>query len=92
MSKKYLFTNDSYYDSPGCSCCDSYLVEVYNSDQTDCNLGSAHDYESCYYHAILTELGVDNVTEEHREGLYCMNLKELKQVAKDLKVKVEVVS
>ena len=92
MSKKYLFTNYSYYDSPGCDCCDSYLVEVYNSDQTDCNLGSAHDYESCYHHAILTELGVDNVTEEHREGLYCMCLKELKQVAKDLSIKVEVVS
>ena len=90
--KTFTFFDDSYFASTSCDCCDSYLVEVYNSNDTDCNLGSAHDYESCYYHAILTELGVDNVTEEHRECLYCMNLKELKQVAKDLKVKVEVVS
>ena len=90
--KTYTFFDDSYFASNGCDCCADTYMECYNSDQTDCNLGSAHDYESCYYHAILTELGVDNVTEEHREGLYCMNLKELKQVAKDLKVKVEVVS
>lgn len=56
------------------------------------SLGSAHDYESCYYQAILTELGVDSVTKDHREGLYCMNLKELKQLAKDLEIKVEVIS
>lgn len=90
--KVFTFTNDSYYDQPGCSCCEGTYMECYNSEDTDCNLGSAHDYESCYYQAILTELGVDNVTEEHREGLYCMNLKELKQVAKDLNIKVKIVS
>ena len=90
--KTYTFFDDSYFASNGCDCCADTYMECYNSEDTDCNLGSAHDYESCYYHAILTELGVDNVTEEHRECLYCMNLKELKQVAKDLKVKVEVVS
>lgn len=92
MSKKYLFTNDSYWDSPGCSCCDSYLVEVYNSEDTYCNLGSAHDYESCYYQAILTELGTEDVTDEHREGLYCMRLDELKQIAKDLNIRVRIIS
>ena len=89
--KCFTFYDEGYYDQPVCSCCDSYLVEVYNSDDTDCNLGSAHDYESCYYQAILTELGVDNVTEEYREGLYCMQLDELKQIAKDLNIKVKVI-
>ena len=92
LSKKYLFTDDSYWDSPGCSCCDSYLVEVYNSNDTDCNLGSAHNREDCYIQAIMTELGTEEVTDEHREGLYSMNLKELKEIAKDLNIKVEIVS
>jgi hypothetical protein len=90
--KTFTFYDDSWYDQPGCSCCEGTYMECYTSDDTDCNLGSAHDYESCYYHAILTELGVDNVTEEHREGLCCMNLKELKEIAKDLNIKVEIVS
>ena len=89
--KKYIFTNDSWWDNTACSCCEGVYMECFNSEDTDCNLGSAHDYESCYYQAILTELGVDNVTEEHREGLYSMGLKELKQVAKDLNIKVKVI-
>jgi hypothetical protein len=92
LSKKYLFTNDSYYDSPGCSCCDSYLVEVYNSNDTDCNLGSAHSYEHCYYQAILTELGVESVTESYQESLYCAHISDLKEIAKDLNIKVRIVS
>ncbi len=91
-TKTYTFYDEGYYDQPGCSCCEGVYMECFNSEDTDCNLGSAHDYESCYYQAILTELGVDNVTEEHREGLYSMGLKELKQVAKDLNIKVEVIS
>ena len=90
--KTFTFFDDSYFASNGCDCCADTYMECYNSNDTDCNLGSAHDYESCYYHAILTELGVDNVTEEHRECLYCMNLKELKEIAKDLNIKVEIVS
>ena len=90
--KTYTFFDDSYFASNGCDCCADTYMGCYTSNDTDCNLGSAHDYESCYYHAILTELGVDNVTEEHRECLYCMNLKELKEIAKDLNIKVEIVS
>ena len=90
--KTYTFYDEGYYDQPGCSCCEGIYMECYNSEDTDCNLGSAHDYESCYYHAILTELGTEDVTDEHREGLYCMRLDELKQIAKDLKIKVKIVS
>ena len=42
-TKHYIFTDDSYYESPGCSCCDDYLVETFNSTQTSPNLGSACD-------------------------------------------------
>ena len=90
--KTYTFYDEGYYDQPGCSCCEGIYMECYNSEDTDCNLGSAHDFHSCYHHAILTELGTEDVTDEHREGLYCMSLKELKQIAKDLKIKVEIVS
>lgn len=90
--KTFTFYNDGYYDQPGCSCCEGTYVECYNSDDIDRNLGSAHSYEDCYCYAILTELGVDNVTEDCQEDLYCMSLKELKQVAKDFNIKVKIVS
>ena len=91
--KTYKFTNDSYFDSPGCSCCNSYLVEVYNSDDTDCNLGSAHNYESCYVQAIITSLGGQSVvSDEMLEELWCMDIKDLKSMCKDLNIKVEIVS
>lgn len=90
--KTFTFFDDSYFASNGCDCCEDTYMECYNSNDTDCNLGSAHDYESCYYQAILTELGAALVSDEYRDGLYCMNLKELKQIAKDLNIRVKVVS
>ena len=90
--KVFTFFDDSYFASNGCDCCEDTYMECYNSDDIDCNLGSAHSREHCYFQAILTELGVDNVTDEYRDGLYCMNLKELRQIAKDLNIKVRIVS
>lgn len=91
MSKKYLFTNDSYFDSPWCSCC-AYLVELYNSDDTDCNLGSAHSYEECYVQAIVSSLGGQSVvSDEMLEELWCMDIKDLKSMCKDLCIRVEIV-
>lgn len=90
--KTFTFFDDSYFASNGCDCCDDTYMECYNSNDTDCNLGSAHNREDCYIQAIMTELGTEEVTDEHREGLYSMNLKELKEIAKDLNIKVEVVS
>ena len=90
--KTYTFFDDSYFASNGCDCCADTYMECYNSNDTDCNLGSAHNREDCYIQAIMTELGTEEVTDEHREGLYSMNLKELKEIAKDLNIKVEIVS
>lgn len=41
---------------------------------------------------MKTLLGVDNVTEDYQEDLYCMSLKELKQFAKDLNIRVVIAS
>ncbi|UZS00880.1 hypothetical protein [Pseudomonas phage vB_PsaM_M1] len=90
MSKCYLFTNDSYYESRGCSCCESYLFEVYNSDETNCNLGSAYNRAHCYLQAIATESGIEyweDVADKYRE----MEYTELKKLATEMGIKVEII-
>lgn len=89
--KKYIFTNDSWWDNPACSCCDSYLVEVYNSDDTRCGMGSAHSEEDCYIQAILTELG-EGFETDTSDNLHTLSLEQLKDSASFLKIKVEIVS
>ena len=90
--KTYKFTNDSYFDSPGCSCCDSYLVDVYNSDDTDRNLGSAHSYEDCYVHAIVSSLGGRSVVPDELMTELCqMSMDNLKSMCKDLNICVRIV-
>ena len=90
--KTYTFTDDSWIDSI-CDCCAPTEMEVYNSDNTDCNLGSAHSYESCYVHAIITSLGGQSVvSDEMLEELWCMDIKDLKSMCKDLNIKVKIIS
>ena len=91
--KTYTFFDDSYFASNGCDCCDDTYMECYNSNDTDCNLGSANNREDCYIQAIMTETGVDSCGAEYRgEHLELMSLEQLKQVSKMLKIKVEIVS
>lgn len=91
--KTYTFFDDSYFASNGCDCCADTYMECYNSNDTDCNLGSAHNREDCYIQAIMTETGVDSCGAEYRgEHLELMSLEQLKQVTKMLKIKVEIVS
>ena len=90
--KTYTFFDDSYFASNGCDCCDDTYMECYNSNDTDCNLGPAHSREHCYFQAVLTELGAESTTDAVREALYCMSMHELKQMAKDLGIKVDIVS
>ena len=92
LMKKYIFTNDTWWDNPACDCCAPTEMEVYNSDDTDCNLGSAHSYESCYVQAIITSLGGQSVvSDEMLEELWCMDIKDLKSMCKDLNIKVKIV-
>jgi hypothetical protein len=87
----YTFTNDSYWFSNGCDCCEDLLMESFNSDQTCCNFGSAYSEEDCYLQAIATELGYEfweHVPDSYRE----MGHAELKMMADNMNIKVEVVS
>ena len=91
--KTYTFTNDTYWFSNGCDCCKDLEMPTFNSDDTDCNLGSAHSYESCYVQAIITSLGGQSVvSDEMLEELWCMDIKGLKSIASDLNIKVEIIS
>jgi hypothetical protein len=88
--KKYAFTDDSYYEAPGCPCCDRYLVESLNSGQTAPNLGSAGDEGECYLQAIATEKGWlfwEDIPDEYRE----MGYSELKNLADGMGIIVEII-
>lgn len=89
---RYTFYDEGYYFSNGCSCCEATYMECFNSEDTDCNLGSAGSIEDCYVQAILTEIGRGNVPEDYEDFLYQMSLEELKEEAKNLNIEVEIVS
>jgi hypothetical protein len=86
--KRYIFKDDSYWFSNGCSCCDDYLMESFNSEQTCGNFGSAFSEEDCYLQAICTELGYEfweDVPDEYRE----MEYTELKKLANEMGIVLE---
>lgn len=85
---KFVFYDDSWYDQPGCSCCEGFLMEAYNSSDTDCSLGTAGSLEDCYVQAIKTES--DAYKED--EGLWDLDLDSLKKIAKELCIRVEIIS
>ena len=88
--KTYTFTNNSWTYSV-CDCCAPTEMEVYNSDDTDCNLGSAHSHEDCYVQSIITSLGGQSVvSDEMLEELWCMDIKGLKSIANDLNIRVKI--
>lgn len=89
--KVFTFYDDSWYDQPGCSCCEGVLMEAYNSGDTDCNLGTAHSYEDCYVQAITTECDGSPPLLVDKE-LWELNIKELKAIAKQMNIKVEIIS
>lgn len=89
--KIYTFTNDSYWFSNGCDCCDDMLMESYNSDDTCCNFGSAYSEEDCYIQAICTEIGYkywEDVPDDLRE----MSYDQLKNIADSMEIEVRIVS
>jgi len=89
--KTYTFTNDSWIDSV-CDCCPPTEMECYTSDDTDCNLGSAHSYEDCYVQSIVSSLGGQSVVSDEMLGeLWCMDIKGLKSIAGDLNIKVKII-
>lgn len=89
--KKYYFTDDSWWDSPGCSCCEASLMEAYNSDDTYNPLGSAHSIAECYVQAVTTELLLRHpLYEFDADVLYLLEECEIKALCKSMDIEVEV--
>ena len=88
--KKFNFKNDSWWDSPGCSCCEASLMEAYNSEDTDPSLGTAHYELECYIKAIITTLLRRN---QHcyfdPEALYLMRKWEIEALCKAMEIEVK---
>lgn len=60
MSKVYEITDDTWWDSNGCSCCEPYEMPLYNVDFEDFPVTGSHsrtDLEQIYYD-ILVENGI----------------------------------
>lgn len=88
---KFHFTDDSWWDSPGCSCCPASLMEAYNSEDTDPSLGTAHCIFDCYVRAIHTVL----LKRNHScyfdpEALYLMEEEEIEVLCAAMGIEVEV--
>lgn len=86
---RFYFTDDSWWDSPGCSCCEASLMEAYNSEDTDPSLGTAHYKLECYIQAIATVLIKRNHSCDP-EALYLLEEEELHALCKAMEIEVEV--
>lgn len=88
---KYYFTDDSWWDSPGCSCCEATLMEAYNSEDTDPSLGTAHYELECYIQAIITTLLRRNYScPFDQEALYLMEEEEIESLCEVMGIEVEI--
>lgn len=89
--KKFYFKDDSYWSSQGCSCCEDTMMEVYNSEETDPSLGSAHYRLDCCIQAILTVLIERyNSYDFDTEALYLLKECEVKALCKAMEIEVEI--
>ena len=89
--KTYTFYDDRWYDQPPCDCCQGGWMWSFNSDQVSGNFGSASSEEDCYLQAIATESGIEyweDVADKYRE----MGYTEMKKLATEMGIKVEIVS
>lgn len=89
--KKFNFKDDSWWDSPGCSCCEASLMEAYNSEDTDPSLGTAHYKLECYIQSIITVLLKRNRScYFDPEALYLMEEDEIKDLCASMGIEVEI--
>lgn len=90
--KTYIFTDDGYWSSNGCSCCDDIYMESFNSEDVMQGLGSAHCEEDCYIQAIITEKEKNGImiSSTYEEALYEMDMNTIQQVAKELGIEVVI--
>lgn len=83
---KFVFTDDSYWENPGCDCCESTLMEAYNSDDIYCGSGTAWCVEACYIQAIKTFKGESG----NYSHLWELNLDQLEEMADNLGIEVVI--
>lgn len=76
MDKKYTFKDDSWWDQPGCDCCEGYLSEAYNL------VSSIYD---CYALALQLETGLSE------EYFYDLSMEDLTALAEDNNIIVEII-
>lgn len=89
--KKYYFTDDSWWDSSGCSCCEATLMEAYNSEDTDPSLGSSHSIAECYVQAVATELLLRHPRYEFDiDVLHLLEECEIKALCRSMNIEVEI--
>lgn len=89
--RKFYFTDDSWWDYLGCSCCEASLMEAYNSEDTDPSLGTAHYKLECYIHAILTVLLERNDScYFDPEALYLLEEEEIESLCAVMEIEVEI--
>jgi len=87
---KFYFTNDSWWDSPGCSCCEPTLMEAYNSEDTDPSLGTAHSELDCYIQAIASVLIKRGGYYVDSCALYLLTEDEVYSLCKVMGIEVEI--
>lgn len=85
MSKLYVFTDDSWWDDNGCSCCEPHLMPCFNIDREyhpNFTVNhSCHSEEECWESVLIHEGILDEYWEWYKdldddtdEGEYLSNL------------------
>lgn len=65
-NNKFVFQEDGYWDSNGCSCCESYYMESFIcTSHEDTIYGSLHSELECYFSSVLVFMGIDPDDYEH---------------------------
>jgi len=96
MSDKivYQYTDDSFWASNGCDCCEDTPVECYNAVGWSQN-GSAHALEDLYADVLWSHIcmaeGVDIMSIPLYNPFYVISLQELKRILKEWDIVVEEV-
>ena len=91
--KKYVFKDESWWDDPGCDCCEPSLMECWNCIKGEIYY-SCHSLEDCYVAALYKE-GVFDVKENGclvDEDIYGWSLDQLKQLCEDNGIEVVFVN
>lgn len=88
--KTYTFYDDSWWSSV-CDCCEPTEIPAFNSDELTPIFGTAHSDEACLLLAVAHTKGMDS-WEDIPDDLRNLTYSQLKQIAKELCIEVEIIS